>query len=57
MHLLYRHGARYPTTGAGPSTFSAKVQNATMAPGGFKTTGEVCYFVHDNFLGIFAEFD
>jgi len=41
MHLLYRHGARYPTTGAGPSTFSAKVQNATMAPGGFKTTGEV----------------
>jgi hypothetical protein len=27
--LLYRHGARYPTSGAGPSTFAQKIANAT----------------------------
>ncbi|PNP42233.1 hypothetical protein TGAMA5MH_05915 [Trichoderma gamsii] len=34
LHLLYRHGARYPTSGAAPATFAQKVQNATQA-GGF----------------------
>lgn len=29
MMLLYRHGARYPTSGAGPSTFAQKLVNAT----------------------------
>jgi hypothetical protein len=29
MHLLYRHGARYPTSGEGPSAFAAKIANVT----------------------------
>jgi len=29
MHLLYRHGARYPTEGAGPEKFARKLRNAT----------------------------
>ena len=29
VHLLYRHGARYPTSGAAPATFSSKMANAT----------------------------
>ena len=29
VHLLYRHGARYPTTGAAPSAFATKLHNAT----------------------------
>lgn len=28
-HLLHRHGARYPTTGAAPAQFAAALQNAT----------------------------
>lgn len=28
--LLYRHGARYPTSGAAPSTFAQKLHNATL---------------------------
>jgi hypothetical protein len=42
MHLLYRHGARYPTTGAAPSTFAQKVLNATKASG-FSVTGELSF--------------
>jgi len=42
MFLLYRHGARYPTSGAAPATFAQKVANATKA-GGFKTTGELAF--------------
>lgn len=30
LHLLYRHGARYPTTGAPPSAFASKVVNASL---------------------------
>lgn len=29
MLLLYRHGARYPTSGAAPATFAQKLHNAT----------------------------
>ncbi|KAH7356986.1 histidine phosphatase superfamily [Rhexocercosporidium sp. MPI-PUGE-AT-0058] len=36
MHLLYRHGARCPTSGAAPSTFAQKLYNATR-DGGFRT--------------------
>ena len=42
MHLLYRHGARYPTTGAAPGTFAQKLVNATKA-GGFNVTGELAF--------------
>ncbi|KAM0449565.1 hypothetical protein ACHAO4_007587 [Trichoderma viride] len=42
LHLLYRHGARYPTSGAAPATFAQKVHNATQA-GGFKVAGELAF--------------
>ncbi|KAI5194419.1 phosphoglycerate mutase-like protein [Aureobasidium subglaciale] len=41
MLLLYRHGARYPTSGAGPSTFAQKVHNATAS--GFNVTGDLTF--------------
>ncbi|THY15987.1 phosphoglycerate mutase-like protein [Aureobasidium pullulans] len=41
MLLLYRHGARYPTSGAGPSTFAQKVHNATIT--GFNVTGDLTF--------------
>lgn len=42
VHLLYRHGSRYPTDGldSGPGAFFALVQNATRN-GTFKATGEL----------------
>lgn len=40
MYLLYRHGARYPTTGAAPSVFAQKLLNVSQA-GGFSVTGEL----------------
>ncbi|KAL6803681.1 histidine phosphatase superfamily [Trichoderma sp. SZMC 28012] len=42
LHLLYRHGARYPTSGAAPATFAQKVHNATQAKG-FNVTGELSF--------------
>lgn len=44
LHLLYRHGARYPTTGAAPATFAAKIANATTTGGGgdgFTVSGDL----------------
>lgn len=38
-HIYFRHGARYPTTGAPPSAFAGKVANASLADGGFKASG------------------
>jgi hypothetical protein len=43
MHLLYRHGARYPTTGAAPSTFAQKLLNATTSPPEFSVTGDLAF--------------
>ncbi|GAA5895207.1 hypothetical protein JCM6882_006615 [Rhodosporidiobolus microsporus] len=40
-HIYFRHGARYPTTGAAPSTFAAKVQNATQV--GFTASGPLAF--------------
>lgn len=40
VHLLYRHGARYPTSGANPSKFAGKLQNVT-AQDGFTSWGEL----------------
>jgi hypothetical protein len=45
VHLLYRHGARYPTTGAAPSTFAQKLNNATKA-GGFNVSGDVAFLAN-----------
>lgn len=41
MHLLYRHGARYPTSGALPSTFAQKLLNASSSSAGLSVTGEL----------------
>jgi hypothetical protein len=40
--LLYRHGARYPTSGAAPGTFAQKVVNATKT-GGLSFSGELSF--------------
>ncbi|CAN8101878.1 unnamed protein product [Discula destructiva] len=40
LHLLYRHGARYPTAGAAPATFASKIANATKN-GGFSASGDL----------------
>ena len=41
MHLLYRHGARYPTSGAGPSSFANKLANATKS--GLSVSGDLAF--------------
>jgi len=41
MHLLYRHGARYPTSDAAPEKFAQKVANATRT--GFAVSGELAF--------------
>lgn len=41
VHLLYRHGARYPTTGAAPSAFAARLHNATQMNGGWSSKDEL----------------
>lgn len=38
VHLLHRHGARYPTSGAGPATFAAKLQSIANSTG-FSASG------------------
>lgn len=42
VHLLYRHGARYPTDGAAPATFAGKIANATKT--GFGAEGDLAFF-------------
>jgi hypothetical protein len=42
MHLLYRHGARYPTSDAAPQTFAKKIANATKT-GGFSVSGDLSF--------------
>ncbi|KAH9898095.1 phosphoglycerate mutase-like protein [Cubamyces lactineus] len=39
VHLLHRHGARYPTSGSGPSEFSAKLHAAATSKNGFSASG------------------
>lgn len=43
LHVLYRHGARYPTSGAAPATFAGKIANATKQSGGFSVTGDLSF--------------
>lgn len=44
MHLLYRHGARYPTSGAAPANFAAKLMNATKT--GLSVSGELDFLAN-----------
>lgn len=41
VHLLYRHGARYPTTGAAPSAFAARLHDATSQNGGWSSSDDL----------------
>ncbi|KAI5121931.1 hypothetical protein M0805_000260 [Coniferiporia weirii] len=41
VHLVHRHGARYPTGGEAPSQFAAKVHNATTT--GFTAKDELAF--------------
>ncbi|GAA6014183.1 hypothetical protein JCM11491_004131 [Sporobolomyces phaffii] len=41
VHLYFRHGARYPTTGSAPSAFAAKLHNASVA--GFSASGNLSF--------------
>jgi hypothetical protein len=41
VHLLYRHGARYPTSGAAPQTFAQKLVNATKT--GLSVSGDLSF--------------
>ncbi|KAL1865799.1 hypothetical protein VTK73DRAFT_5046 [Phialemonium thermophilum] len=42
VHLLYRHGARYPTGGSAPAQFASKLANATR-DGGFEVGGDLSF--------------
>lgn len=43
VHLLYRHGARYPTSTAAPASFAAKLHAAAAAAAGFNVSGELAF--------------
>ncbi|THG92539.1 hypothetical protein EW145_g8680, partial [Phellinidium pouzarii] len=43
VHLLHRHGARYPTSGSSPAQFAAKINNATVNGTGFTATGPLSF--------------
>ncbi|WVQ81817.1 hypothetical protein IAT38_003944 [Cryptococcus sp. DSM 104549] len=43
VHLLYRHGARYPTSGAPPAEFADKLANSTKQDGGFTASGDLSF--------------
>jgi hypothetical protein len=40
VHLLMRHGARYPTSGSGPSQFATEIHSAASNEG-FSVTGDL----------------
>jgi hypothetical protein len=40
VHLLMRHGARYPTSDSGPSQFAAEIHSA-VSKEGFSVTGDL----------------
>lgn len=39
VHLLHRHGARYPTSGDSPAAFAAALHEAATSPAGVSFTG------------------
>ncbi|KXN83922.1 3-phytase A [Leucoagaricus sp. SymC.cos] len=43
VHLLHRHGARYPTSGTGPATFAAKIHDAANSVEGFEAAGDLAF--------------
>ncbi|KAI1332493.1 phosphoglycerate mutase-like protein [Xylariaceae sp. FL0255] len=45
VQLLYRHGARYPTSGSAPSEFAEAIANATAA-GTIEVSGELAFLAN-----------
>lgn len=43
MHLLYRHGARYPTSGAAPSTFASELAAAAKGNSSLSFSGDLSF--------------
>ncbi|EJD00233.1 phosphoglycerate mutase-like protein [Fomitiporia mediterranea MF3/22] len=43
VHLLHRHGARYPTSGSLPAAFATKLHNATVSGTGFTASGDLAF--------------
>jgi hypothetical protein len=43
VHILHRHGARYPTSGSGPVAFAAKIHAAANTDTGFNATGPLAF--------------
>ena len=43
VHLLHRHGARYPTSGSQPVALAAKLLNQTVNGTGFTATGPLSF--------------
>ncbi|KAI0041305.1 phosphoglycerate mutase-like protein [Auriscalpium vulgare] len=39
VHILHRHGARYPTSGSAPAAFAGRIHNATVNGTGFTASG------------------
>ena len=39
VNILHRHGARYPTSGAAPAAFAAKLNSASNTTAGFSASG------------------
>ncbi|KAI0305486.1 phosphoglycerate mutase-like protein [Multifurca ochricompacta] len=42
VHILHRHGARYPTSGSAPASFAAKIHSASTGSG-FSATGPLAF--------------
>ena len=40
VHLLHRHGARYPTSGPGPASFATKLHEAASSTTSFEANGD-----------------
>ncbi|KAL5514623.1 hypothetical protein ACEPAG_1939 [Sanghuangporus baumii] len=43
VHLLHRHGARYPTSGSLPAAFATKIHNTIVNGTGFTATGNLTF--------------
>jgi hypothetical protein len=43
VHILHRHGARYPTTGSPPAAFAAKINAAANSASGFSASGPLAF--------------
>ncbi|GAA5903405.1 histidine phosphatase family protein [Sporobolomyces salmoneus] len=42
VHIYFRHGARYPTTGSAPSAFAEKLHNASLSSE-YKASGDLSF--------------